>query len=407
MAKLFWAGSQATFTVSNKQTDNSGIQSITIDDGASYYYTSSTLSSLTNTTPGSTEDTKGNATFIAYTTTEYVTINPSIYVTWNSGGKTDSHSVGEVTLYNPVDRLDISQTRSIIYTDADRYPITVFGRGQNESPIANSNTGLVNISSNILGSTVSSHLGTTNLKSEIQKTISSRFGTSGVFKPTFTVNTTYSDKPTPTTLSENEVTSSVAAGDVFTLRNATKSISVNSSTADTSIYIAAGQTREISYTVNPDIAGVAYSYELSFVESPDSNYVTVESVAPTSSAAGKFTINTDLNAAGNSTTIKLKSTASATGEVLSPTVTIYITAANTEIFINVGDVYYMAVMDAETIATASDSSVATAEIVGNSGAKQLKITGKNIKDNTAKTSVTLSSGTVITINVAHIAVSID
>ena len=406
MAKLFWAGSQATFKVSNKQTDNSGIQSITIDDGASYYI-SSTLSLLTNTTAGSTEDTKGNATFIAYTTSDYVTINPSIYVTWKSGGKTDSHSVGEVTLYNPVDRLDISETRSIIYTDADKYPITVLGKGQNESPIANSKTGLVNISSNILGSTVSSHLGTTDLKSEIQKTISSRFGTSGVFEPTFTVKTTYSDKPTTTTLSENEVTSSVTAGAVFTLRNATKSISVNSSTADTSIYIAAGQTREISYTVNPDVAGVAYSYELSFVESPNSNYVTVESVAPTSSAAGKFTINTDLNAAGNSTTIKLKSTASATGEVLSPTVTIYITTANTEIFINVGDVYYMAVMDAETIAAASDSSVAAAEIVGNSGAKQLKITGKNISDYTAKTSVTLSSGTVITINVAHIAVSID
>ena len=63
-------------------------------------------------------------------------------------------------------------------------------------------------------------------------------------------------------------------------------------------------------------------------------------------------------------------------------------------------------MDAETIAENPDSSVATAEIVGENGAKRLKITGANVSGDTQQTSVTLASGTVITINVAHIDVTI-
>jgi hypothetical protein len=406
MGKLFWAGSQATFTVSNKQSDNSGIKSVIIDKAASYYDTIE-LSSLTNTGAGTVANTNGNATFVSYINSATATFSPSIYVNWNSGGKTDSHSVGEVTLYNPVDTLTISEPKSILYTDADAYPITVSGAGKNNTPFANELTGYINIFGDILEGENKAALGTTDLKTVIQESLSTRFNESGTLSPTFTVETWVADTPTQTALSKNKITTVSAAGNVFTLRNATKSISLNNSTSDTSIYIAAGQTREISYTVNPDIDGIAYSYTLSFVKSPDTTSVDVTTVAPTKNAAGKFTINTKDTAAGKSTTIQLKSTATAKGQVLSPTVTIYITAANTTIYINVGDIYTMSVMDAETIAVEPDSAIASADIVGSVGTKQLKITAKNISGDTKQTSVTLGSGTVITINVAHIDVSIS
>jgi hypothetical protein len=405
MAKLFWAGSQASFTVSNKQTDNSGVKNVTIDSAVAYY-ASSLLTGLTNTGAGVTADTVGTANFVSYIDKATIDIAPSIYVTWQSGGRTDSHSVGDITLYNPATKVSIKESNAVIYTDANEYPIEISATGKNDTPVANASTGKVKVVSDLFSSELLTNLGKTNVKSQIFGNLSSYFTADGEYGPQFVVSTTASSKPTELTLGEHSVSASSTLGKVFTLRNATKSIKVNDSTADTSIYVAAGQMREISYTVNPHVNGVAFSYALSFVKTPDSNYIDVESVAPAAGAEGKFVINTKNDAAGQSTTIQLKSTASATGEVLSPTVTIYITAANTEIFINVGDIYYMSVMDVETIVDAPDSSVATAEIVGENGAKRLKITGANVSGDTQQTSVTLASGTVITINVAHIDVTI-
>lgn len=404
MAKLFWAGAQALFTVSNIQKDYSGVQSVIIDGGISVF-SNTTLSNLKTVNDGENGDTlnsTGNAAFVSYLSKASETVTPSIYVNWQSGGKTDSHSVGEITVCNPVVDLNFSESTSY-YSDAPKFNVTVNANAKDNKPFYNATTGLIELTSESFRNTVTSALGEIDLKNQITQIIRNHFTTSGEHIVNIKAETTTSDKPTATSLSRSLVSKSANA---IKLLNATKAISVNGSTNDTSIYIAAGQSREFAYTVVPHVDGVAYSYALSFVQTASTSVVTLDSVAPSASAEGKFTIVANDNAAGQSTAIQLKSTASATGEVLSPTVTIYITAANTEIFINVGDIYYMSVMDAETIAEKPDSSVATAEIVGENGAKRLKITGANVSGNTQQTSVTLASGTVITINVAHIDVTI-
>lgn len=403
MAKLFWAGSSAKFTVANKQQDNSGIQSIIIDKGVSVF-SSTSLWGVNYNSAGTTTPTTAFGNFVSYLSNASETVTPSIYVNWTSGGKTDSHSVGSITVCNPVTNLQLNESQTSYYSDAPKFNITVNAHANDNKPFYNAATGLIELTSESFRNTVSSTLGEIDLKTEITQIINNHFTKSGEHNVTVFARTTTSEYPTTTSLSRTEVSTS---GNPIKILNATKAISVNGSTNDTSIYIAAGQSREFAYTVVPHVDGVAYSYALSFVKSASTSVVSVDSVAPSAGAEGKFTIVANDNAAGQSTAIQLKSTASATGEVLSPTVTIYITAANTEIFINVGDIYYMSVMDAETISVEPNSSVATAEIVGENGAKRLKITGANVSGNTQQTSVTLASGTVITINVAHIDVTID
>jgi hypothetical protein len=199
MAKLFWAGSQALFTVANKQQDNSGVKSVIIDNGVSVF-SNTTLSELSYVNAGSTTDTTGVAAFVSYLSKATESVTPSIYVNWQSGGKTDSHSVGEITVCNPVVDLNFSESTSY-YSDAPKFNVTVEANAKDNKPFYNATTGLIELTSESFRNTVTSTLGEIDLKNQITQIIGNHFTTSGEHIVNIKAETTTSDKPTATSLS--------------------------------------------------------------------------------------------------------------------------------------------------------------------------------------------------------------
>lgn len=413
MANLIkWAGQSFNLTIANKAKDNSGILSVT---GSAYMgsyqgLTATTVDAVTNNAAGNIApsvvkfDTismsaapKSNAGIVVLTS--YFSIN------WRSGGSTHNIGTDSIELRYPADQLRSNiVSGSYVYSDStNNYTVwayngfgaSVDSHGDTNGAYAQNTASLTITGAEAYSSSEAAINATSNkafaLSFNNKCTISKAnevILTSKTFAGDSPINNTYA---APTVLTRT---------DKIYVMNATKEIKLNGSVNASNFYVVKGQTLSMEFDVIPRNPGTAYSYTVTLAQTP----ATAANHTLTAAAPGKKGSVAVTGLAVGTTKLQLKSTATANGQILSPVVTIYVSSDVTEIFINCGDKYTWAIASADVKITKVEGDCITAVQNGST----IVVTANQLPTNTdeAVAVITVSTGAKLTVNVAHLELTI-
>ena len=423
MANLIkWAGQTVSLTIANKAKDNTGISYVkgvatfdaSVNNGGTYTYglfTADKVNSVSNSNAGSTS--ASVAVFTTKTMEELpayysgnVTFKPRFNVKWTNDDLTHNITTSYIDIHYPATELKSNiPSACYIYSNGSRSCIVW----------AHNNKGLTNdthdakngaYAQNTASITITGCESYTDTKKGINAISNTKFNISfnktvsigGCCRVTFT-STSNAGVATD---SKNAALTALSRTDYIYLMNATKQISVNGSTADSSFYVVKGQTKSMEFDIIPYNPGTAYSYAVTLAQTP----ATAASHTLTAASAGKKGSISIQGLAVGTTKLQLKSTATATdGGVVSPVVTIYVSSNVTEIYINCGDRYSWPLASADvTFSNSNDACISVAK-----SGTTLVVTAKQLAVNTtdAVSVIKLNTGATLTVHVAHLSLTLS
>lgn len=424
MANLIkWAGQTVSLTIGNKAKDNTGISFVTgqakfdasLNNGGSYTYflfTTDKVTSVSNATAGSTSssvavfNTKTMDQLPAYNSGN-VTFEPEFKVKWTNGGEThETTPSAYIDIHYPATELKSNiAANTYIYSNGSK-ACTVWVH--NNKGATNDTHGAKNgaYAQNTASITITGAETYTSSNQSISATSNTAFTIS--FNNTKSISTcakitlTSTSKAGAATDSKNAASTALSRTDIIYIMNATKQISINSSTAASSFYVLKGQTKSMEFDIIPYNPGTAYSYTVSLAQTP----ATAATHTLTAASAGKKGSISITGHAVGTTKLQLKSTATATsGGVLSPVVTIYVSSNVTEIYLNCGDKYSWPIASGDVTFSNSNNSCVSVTKSGST----LVITANKLATNVSDASsvITLNTGAKLTVHVAHLSLTLS
>lgn len=422
MANLIkWAGQQVTLTVANKAANNTGIGYVksetTTGSETGYTYHCMAVNQInsehiTNSGPGVT-----SASTAVFTTSTFknlpaynngsVIFTPKFKVKWSNGGETHDISTSSIELHYPATELKSNiVSGTYIYSDATKqYTVWAFNnRGATNDTHGEKNGAYAQNSARLTIESLDTYSGLPITKT-ITATSNTAFNLS--FDNTSNIKTCTrvelrSRSKTGNNASDNTIAAptELSRTDSIYLMNATKQISLNKRTDDSIFYVVKGQNLPMEFDIIPANPGIAYSYAVTLTKTPS----TAASHTLTAASAGKKGSIAIQGLAVGTTTLQLKSTATSRGQILSPTVTIYVSSDVSEIIINCGDKYSWPLAAADV--TFTNSNTACVDVTKNGST--LVVTAKQLADNvnTAESTITLSTGAKLRVTVAHLSLTL-
>lgn len=422
MANLIkWAGQQVTLTVANKAANNTGIGYVksetTTGSETGYTYHCMAVNQInsehiTNSGPGVT-----SASTAVFTTSTFqnlpaynngsVIFTPKFKVKWSNGGETHDISTSSIELHYPATELKSNiVSGTYIYSDATKqYTVWAFNnRGATNDTHGEKNGAYAQNSARLTIESLDTYSGLPITKT-ITATSNTAFNLS--FDNTSNIKTcTRVELRSRSKAGDNASDNTIAAPtelsrtDSIYLMNATKQISLNKRTDDSIFYVVKGQNLPMEFDIIPANPGIAYSYAVTLTKTPS----TAASHTLTAASAGKKGSIAIQGLAVGTTTLQLKSTATSRGQILSPTVTIYVSSDVSEIIINCGDKYSWPLAAADV--TFTNSNTACVDVTKNGST--LVVTAKQLADNvnTAESTITLSTGAKLRVTVAHLSLTL-
>lgn len=423
MANLIkWAGKTVTLTVANKAANNTGIGYIkcaaTNVDTNGYTYHCMVVNQInsehiTNSGPGVT-----SASTAVFTTSTFqnlpaynsgiATFTPKFKVKWSNGGEThDIPASPNIELHYPATELKSNiVSGTYIYSDATKqYTVWAFNnRGATNDTHGEKNGAFAQNTARLTISSLDTYSGIPITKT-ITATSNTAFNlsfdnTSNISSCTRVELTSRSKAGDNASDNTNAAPTELSRTDSIYLMNATKQISLNKRTDDSIFYVVKGQNLPMEFDIIPANPGIAYSYAVTLTKTPS----TVASHTLTAASAGKKGSIAIQGLAVGTTTLQLKSTATSRGQILSPTVTIYVSSDVSEIIINCGDKYSWPLAAADVSFTNSNN--ACVDVTKNGST--LVVTAKQLADNvnTAESTITLSTGAKLRVTVAHLSLTL-
>ena len=410
-----WLGQGIDVTISNKARNNSGISYLgckgndpvhnfslfTADKGTA----ANPATLVANNTENSvfnigvkTAKTIYTELGYAFTTSNgYFQINTQFNVSWLNGGDTSCAPSTDYSVAVPADKIAASTSAAEFWTDTTNAKITATV-SSSYADVAYS------------ASTANTYINFGDYASEIKSTSTA----SNTITFSNTVNINKSATVTAAlTAPASPTVSPVYAADVeltgtktFILKNAVKTVKLNGSASATSLYlIQGGEAQTIECDMVPVNPGKPYTYAFTVSTTPSSNIVTC---TPNSKADAKGTITLEPTDTIGVTTLQVKSTACASGDIKSPIVTIYVSANDTQVYINCGDSYTWTLADSAL--TAEIESGAEYITITKSG-KSLKATAKEVSGATeGSATIAIKNGTTkiqtLTVFVTHVTIEI-
>lgn len=409
MANLIkWAGKSFSLTIANKAKDNTGISYVTGSAWSNSFQGLSTtkVTSVTNNAAGNTApsvvtfNTVGPTSMVPKSNAGIAILESYFSVKWTNGDATHNISTENIELRYPADQLrsDIV-SGSYVYSDStNKYTVWAYnGWGATADSHGDTNGAYAQ---NTASLTVTGAEGYSSTGAVINAVSNQAFTLA--FNNTCNISVANEVILNSTSFAGDDASNpSYAAPTTLTrtdkiyVMNATKEIKVNGSTSASNFYVVEGQTLSMEFDVIPTNPGTAYSYAVTLAQTP----ATAASHTLTAAAAGKKGTVAIKGLKIGTTKLQLKSTATAKGQILSPVVTIYVSSNVTEIFINCGDKYSWALASADVTFTVSGDCITAVK-----SGSTLVITAKALANNVdeAVAVITLNTGAKLTVNVAHL-----
>lgn len=423
MANLIkWAGQTVSLTIANKAKDNTGISYVkgvatfdaSLSSGGTYTYglfTADQVNSVSNSTALSTSPsvavftTKTMEELPAYNSGN-VTFKPRFNVKWTNGDLTHNITTSYIDIHYPATELKSNiPSPCYIYSNGSRSCIVW---AHNNKGLTNDTHGAKNgaYAQNTASITITGCESYTDTKKGINAISNTEFNIS--FNNTVTIGAcdrvalNSTSKAGVATDSTNAAPTALSRTDYIYLMNATKQISINSSTAASSFYVVKGQTKSMEFDIIPYNPGTAYSYAVTLAQTP----ATAAKHTLTAASAGKKGLIAIQGLAVGTTKLQLKSTATAiSGGVVSPVVTIYVSSDVTEIYINCGDRYSWPLASADvTVTNVSKNCISTSK-----SGSTLVVTANQLPDTVTDdvSVIRLNTGATLTVHVAHLSLTLS
>lgn len=444
----YWRGETAIVKITDIAKDGSGIKSVLLNNCSGITgTTSSTYLTGTVVQPNGINPGSYTINFLinsaSGSSSGSTSADVELYAYWEAGGASDNHGA-TIKALTPATKLNISDPKeSYVWADSlsnAYWEVTSEGTGtmyyKNTPSVAYHNlysdaTGSTNLKDASGNSTIliSRDNGIENrLIISINDNID--FGTTGKI-------TAYAKGGTRGHLYSGSTSTSIEASDVdypeiiaptqlwttvsksITIKNPVDSINIVSGSSGTPttepiiIYTKVGAANSITYNVIPAYKGVSYSYDVSLTTSTSSttapstnNVTTTNTKAVASGTNGIFTL-TPKTTGTQQFYIYSKE---ASSRVNSPKITLYVSAADLDKYINAGDTI--------SIDLGTTISEVKYSLVNNDGFNATKAAGMNSSYNNSTLTVSATSNvtagdykyqingsTVVTIHVSHISVA--
>lgn len=413
MANLIkWAGKSFSLTIANKAKNNTGISYVTGSAWLNSFQglAAKTVTSVTNNAAGNTApsvvtfSTVGASSAVPKSNDGIAILQSYFSVKWTNGDATHNISTGNIELRYPADQLRSNiVSGSYVYSDStNNYTVWAYnGWGATADSHGETNGAYAQNTATLKITGAESYSST----GAVINAISNQAFTLA-FNNTCNISGATDVVLTSTSLAHEDASNpSYAAPTVLTrsdkiyVMNATKAIKVNGSTSASNFYVVEGQTLSMEFDVVPTNPGTAYSYAVTLAQTP----ATAASHTLTTASPGKKGSVAIKGLAIGTTKLQLKSTATAKGQILSPVVTIYVSSNVTEIFINCGDKYSWALASADVTFSVSGNCVTAVK-----NGSTLVITAKALADGVDEDAavITLNTGAKLTVNVAHLELTI-
>lgn len=294
--------------------------------------------------------------------------------------------------YTPATSLTINASKSEFYNDDTTVTFTVVTTN-GTSARRTLKTPKTNVTSNQTGIIVSPGAGTTN----VSYTLTLAKSTQIIKSTTVTLSATHAGGAANSTA--NLSPSQISGSKVVTVKNAVASIQF----VDTVKYISVGETDTISYSITPVAVGQPYSYYAAAVATTNNKFTYKATQAVGAGSNGIISITGSNVGSG---TITISTSYCATG-AKSDSITIYITPADTSIYINTGDTYSLTVGTGVTISNTTDNGAAgTPYVVASIVSGVLKIGALKATPANTPVKITLAGGAVISVTVTNLDITI-
>lgn len=413
MANLIkWAGQSFNLTIANKAKDNTGISYVTGSAWLNSFQglSTKTVSNVTNNAAGNTSpsvvtfNTVSCSSAVPKSNAGTAILASYFSVKWTNGNATHDISTGNIELRYPADQLRSDITSgSYVYSDSTKnYTVWAYnGWGASADSHGDTNGAYAQ---NTAALTITGAEAYSSTGAAINAVSNKAFTLA--FNKTFSISGATDVILTSKTLAHEDASNPSYAGptvltrsDKIYVMNATKEIKLNGSVNASNFYVVEGQSLSMEFDVVPTNPGTAYSYAVTLAQTP----ATAASHTLTAASAGKKGSVTIKGLKIGTTKLQLKSTATAKGQILSPVVTIYVSSNVTEIFINCGDKYSWALASADVTFTVTGDCI-TAVKSGSTLVITAKALAADVDEDSAV--ITLNTGAKLTVNVAHLELTI-
>jgi len=294
--------------------------------------------------------------------------------------------------YTPATSLTINASKSEFYNDDTTVTFTVVPTN-GTSARRSLKTPKTNVTSNQTGIIASPGAGTTNVSYILTLAKSTQI----IKSTTVTLSATHTGGAANSTA--NLSPSQISGSKVVTVKNAVASIQF----VDTVKYISVGETDTISYSITPVAVGQPYSYYAAAVATTNNKFTYKATQAVGAGSDGIISITGSNVGSG---TITISTSYCATG-AKSDSITIYITPADTSIYINTGDTYSLTIGTGVTISNTADNGTAGAPyVVASIVSGVLKIGAMKATPSNTPVKITLAGGAVISVTVTNLDITI-
>lgn len=345
--------------------------------------------SLTNTTAGSTSASVMSVPIMCESTSG-TNFRTGLYFKSSEYPYIDSTS-DTIYSYNKATSLTITTSSSNFYNDA----AVTFSVAPTDGTSARKSlkTPVISVTSNQTGIITSPGTKGTNAS----YTLSIAKTTQILGSASVTLTATHAGGAASSTA--NLSPSQISGTKSVTVKNAVKSIQFIESVK----YVSVGETDTISYSITPVAVGQPYSYYAVASATTNGKFTYA---AKTKVAAGVNGVINITGASVGSGTITISTSYCASG-TKSDSITIYVTPADTSIYINTGDAYSLTVGTGVTIinttsnGTSSDPYVSASIVSG-----VLKITAKKATPANTPVKITLAGDAVISVTVTDLDITI-
>lgn len=304
----------------------------------------------------------------------------------------DNDDVNTIYSYTPATSLTINTSKSEFYNDDTTVTFTVVPT-DGTTARRTLKTPVTNVTSNQTGIITSPGAGTTN----VSYTLGIAKTTQIVKSTTVTLSATHAGGAASSTAKLSP--SQISGSKQVTVKNAVASIQF----VDTVKYISVGETDTISYSITPVATGQPYSYYAAATATTNSKFTYKATQAVGAGSNGIISIT---GASVGSGTITISTSYCATG-AKSDSITIYITPADTSIYINTSDTYSLTVGTGVTITSTTDNGTSSAPYISVSiTSGVLKIDALKATPSNTPVKITLAGGAVISVTVTNLDITI-
>ncbi len=384
MAKIFrWAGESFNVRISGKAKHNSGISYI---QGTSYSQIYSDAgargSFITSTQDAFNEEDSvakftlldaANATGLSWDVNgQYATDTLKYDVAWRSGGIAKCVNDNKVTMCLPADTLT-TYIPSSVWSDAGLISIQAYVSNQYypTTNVSAYKTALVDVDFN---SEAISNKQVTAYADVVFTSISQSYFINGSVDIVATATTKVGNADDITAAS-NEI---VGTNSTIKLKNAVSEINFGGTAGPSSsytLYLIEGASQSVNLSVTTYNPGTAYSYAFEYVQTPSDSVVETD-LSTLQTTSVMFT-----PVAVGITRLKVKSTATMmVGGIVSNEVIIYVSPAETKIFINCGDAYVFTLQNEAHDAVVKDADKSFVKTTKNGTSLTIAAISENFED---------------------------